>query len=172
MNIFIKHAFYNATHKNDFGKKFCPLARNTVILVMLLAFGSSINAQTMYGTTGLLHAPTADMQCDKTFMVGGNVLHLTPLHYFNSNEVKYTFNDYLNITIFPWLEVGYTCTINYAEYGSTYFPESVWANILIKTVHSMAVYGCGKKVSGSHGHLRLYLVRTPRVRMKTLEEAV
>ena len=88
--------------------------------------GGRINAQTMYGTTGLLHAPTAEMQKDKTFMVGGNVLHLTPLHYFSSNEVKYTFNYYLNITIFPWLEVGYTCTINYAEHGSTYFPPSVW----------------------------------------------
>jgi len=128
MNIFIKHAFYNAICKNDFRKRFCALARNTVILVMLLAFESRINAQTMYGTTGLLHAPTADMQSDKTFMVGGNVLHLTPLHYIhyiNSNEIKYTFNYYLNITIFPWLEVGYTCTINYAEHGSTYFPQSV-----------------------------------------------
>ena len=121
MILFYKHAFYNATNKNEFGKRCCAFARNIVILVMLLAFGSKINAQTMYGTTGLLHAPTADMQRDKTFMVGGNVLHLTPLHYFSSSEVKYTFNYYLNITIFPWLEVGYTCTINYAEHGSTYF---------------------------------------------------
>ncbi len=126
MILFYKHAFYNATNKNEFGKRCCAFARNIVILVMLLAFGSKINAQTMYGTTGLLHAPTADMQRDKTFMVGGNVLHLTPLHYFSSSEVKYTFNYYLNITIFPWLEVGYTCTINYAEHGSTYFPQSVW----------------------------------------------
>ena len=122
MNIFIKHAFYNAICKNDYGKRFCALARNTVILVMLLALGSRVNAQTMYGTTGLLHAPTADMQRDKTFMVGGNVLHLTPLHYISSNEIKYTFNYYLNITIFPWLEVGYTCTINYAEHRFDLFP--------------------------------------------------
>ena len=92
------------------------------ILLLLLLVGGRIKAQTMYGTTGLLHAPTAEMQRDKTFMVGGNVLHLTPLHYFSSNEIKYTFNYYLNITIFPWLEVGYTCTINYADHGSTYFP--------------------------------------------------
>ncbi|WP_239480702.1 YjbH domain-containing protein [Marseilla massiliensis] len=88
--------------------------------------GDKIHAQAMYGTTGLLHASTAEMQRDKTVMAGGNVLHLTPLHYFNSNEIKYTFNYFLNISIFPWLEVGYTCTINYAEHGSTYFPESVW----------------------------------------------
>ena len=47
MNIFIKHAFYNAICKNDYGKRFCALARNTVILVMLLAFESRINAQTI-----------------------------------------------------------------------------------------------------------------------------
>lgn len=80
----------------------------------------------MYGTTGLSHAPTAEMQKDKTLMFGGNVLHLVPLQYISSNEIKYTFNYYLNITIFPWLEVGYTCTINHADHGSTYFPPQSW----------------------------------------------
>ena len=99
--------------------------KNTIkFLICLIAISSlQSQAQALYGTTGLLHAPTAEMQKDKTFMVGGNVLHLVPLQYLTTNEIKYTFNYYLNITIFPWLEVGYTCTINYAEHGSTYFPE-------------------------------------------------
>ena len=98
-----------------------------LILICLIAISSlQSQAQALYGTTGLLHAPTAEMQKDKTFMVGGNVLHLVPLQYLTTNEIKYTFNYYLNITIFPWLEVGYTCTINYAEHGSTYFPEQSW----------------------------------------------
>ena len=98
-----------------------------LILVCLIAISSlQSQAQALYGTTGLLHAPTAEMQKDKTFMAGGNVLHLVPLQYISSNEIKYTFNYYLNITIFPWLEVGYTCTINYANHGSTYFPEQSW----------------------------------------------
>ena len=98
-----------------------------LILVCLIAISSlRSQAQALYGTTGLLHAPTAEMQKDKTFMAGGNVLHLVPLQYISSNEIKYTFNYYLNITIFPWLEVGYTCTINYANHGSTYFPEQSW----------------------------------------------
>lgn len=83
-------------------------------------------AQAFNGTTGLLHAPSADMQRDKTFMFGGNVLHLVPLRYFSYNEITYTFNYYLNVTFFPWLEVGYTCTLNYAEHGSTYFPPQSW----------------------------------------------
>lgn len=81
--------------------------------------------QALRGTTGLLHAPTAEMQRDKTFMFGGNVLHTTPLHYYNF-DVAYTFNYYINITFFPWLEVGYTCTLNYANEGSTYFPPQSW----------------------------------------------
>ena len=98
-----------------------------LILICLIAISSlQSQAQALYGTTGLLHAPTAEMQKDKTFMVGGNVLHLVPLQYLTTNEIKYTFNYYLNITIFPWLEVGYTCTINYANHGSTYFPEQSW----------------------------------------------
>ena len=102
-----------------------------LILICLIAISSlQSQAQALYGTTGLLHAPTAEMQKDKTFMVGGNVLHLVPLQYLTTNEIKYTFNYYLNITIFPWLEVGYTCTINYAEHGSTYFPEQSWGCLL------------------------------------------
>ena len=98
-----------------------------LILICLITISSlQSQAQALYGTTGLLHAPTAEMQKDKTFMAGGNVLHLVPLQYISSNEIKYTFNYYLNITIFPWLEVGYTCTINYANHGSTYFPEQSW----------------------------------------------
>ena len=104
-----------------------------LILVCLIAISSlQSQAQALYGTTGLLHAPTAEMQRDKTFMAGGNVLHLVPLQYISSNEIKYTFNYYLNITIFPWLEVGYTCTINYAEHGSTYFPEQSWGKKEVK----------------------------------------
>ena len=91
------------------------MGRKLQLLVCLIAMNSLRGqAQALYGTTGLLHAPTAEMQRDKTFMAGGNVLHLVPLQYISSNEIKYTFNYYLNITIFPWLEVGYTCTINYA----------------------------------------------------------
>lgn len=67
-----------------------------------------VYGQALRGTTGLLHAPSAEMQRDKTFMFGGNILDIIPLHYYDF-DVKYTFNYYINITFFPWLEVGYTC---------------------------------------------------------------
>ena len=63
----------------------------------------------------------------KTFLFGGNYLNTHPLStHFRSSEVGYTFNYYINITIFPWLEVAYICTLVHADHGSTYFPEQSW----------------------------------------------
>jgi hypothetical protein len=95
------------------------------IIVVLLSSSLNLSAQALRGTTGLLHAPTADMQTDKTIMLGGNLLDVTPLRYYDF-DVRYTFNYYLNVTFFPWLEIGYTCTVNYANEGSSYFPKEVW----------------------------------------------
>ena len=81
------------------------------VLCMGLGIASGF-AQFTYGTTGLLHMPTAVMQKDKTFMMGGGYLekHATPSHWYYD-----TWNYYINITFFPWLEVGYTCTLHSAE---------------------------------------------------------
>ena len=59
-------------------------------------------------TTGLLHAPSAEMQRDKTVMIGGNFLNkeITPAGW-----TYHTYNYFLNVTIFPWLEVAYTATL-------------------------------------------------------------
>lgn len=92
------------------------------ILFACLSF--SVSAQLTYGTTGLLHAPSAEMQRDKTFIIGGNFLNkeLTPPTWY-----YHTYNYFLNVTIFPWMEVAYTCTLFKAEalglgpYGYTGF---------------------------------------------------
>jgi hypothetical protein len=87
----------------------------TVILMTMLPLLG--RAQYSYGTTGLLNMPTADMQQDKTAMIGGNFLekHTSPSRWFYD-----TYNYYINITIFPWLEVAYDCTLHKAlkdDYG-------------------------------------------------------
>jgi len=78
--------------------------------LLLLASGIFVaaHAQFPYGTTGLLHMPTADMQRDKTVMLGGSFLHegATPEAWSYN-----TYNYYVNITIFPFLEIGYNCTL-------------------------------------------------------------
>ncbi len=94
------------------------MKKNTFLLYFLLFLSLPTSAQFTRGTTGLINMPTADMQRDKTFMAGGGWLntHATvPRWWYN------TFNYYINVTIFPWLEVGYTCTLFKAvpkDYGN------------------------------------------------------
>ena len=84
------------------------MLRRLFIFVCFVLLYLPVSAQFTYGTTGLLHMPTADMQKDKTFMAGGGYLnkHATPDRWSYN-----TWNYYINITFFPWLEIGYTCTI-------------------------------------------------------------
>lgn len=58
--------------------------------------------------------PTADMERDKTFKIGGNYLKKGT---WGGNWPYDTWNYYLNITIFPWLEVGYLCTLDAFSVG-------------------------------------------------------
>lgn len=88
-----------------------------LVLMCMLGYSGKTNAQYVYGTTGLLNMPTADMQRDKTFMLGGSFLEK---HTSAARWHYNTWNYYLNITIFPWLEVGYTCELHKAmkeDYG-------------------------------------------------------
>ena len=94
------------------------------IATLLISVSSMLSAQLTYGTTGLLHTPSAEMQKDKTVMLGANFLNkeITPPTWY-----YHTYNYYLNVTIMPWLEVAYTCTLFKAEalglkpYGYTDF---------------------------------------------------
>ena len=120
--------------KIDHTKESCSSVIKIVLFIILLTNGSRINAQTMYGTTGLLYAPTAEMQKDKTFMVGGSMIdhNIYRSDYWNSHEEynPYTYNYYLNITIFPWLEVAYTCTLVKGLIGSSGWPQQTWSKFV------------------------------------------
>ena len=84
------------------------MKRKLIVGLFLGMFSVPVMGQFTYGTTGLLHMPTADMQKDKTLLFGGGLLskHATPSRW-NYN----TWNYYVNVTFLPWLEVGYTCTM-------------------------------------------------------------
>ena len=96
-----------------------------LFLFVLLSIGY-MKEQYVYGTTGLLHMPTADMQRNKTFLFGGSYLDInaTPNNWFYN-----TFNYYINITFFPWLEIGYTCTLHQGSPGN-YWPEKTWGKFV------------------------------------------
>lgn len=86
-------------------------------LLFLFSWGFTF-AQQNYGTSGLMNMPTADMQRDKTVMAGANWLnkHATVPRWWYD-----TWNYYINVTFFPWFEVGYVCTGHKAvptDYGN------------------------------------------------------
>ena len=99
-------------------------------LIVLCCLATDIFAQHVYGTTGLLHAPTAEMQKDKTILIGGSMIEHNIYrsgYWSNSKEYDpFTYNYYLNITLFPWLEVAYTCTLVKGAHGSSYWPQQTW----------------------------------------------
>ena len=78
------------------------------MLGTMLLIGNALSAQMNFGTTGLLNAPSAEMQDSKTVMIGGNYLNkeITP-----DTWTYGTFNYFVNATIFPFLEVAYTATM-------------------------------------------------------------
>ena len=84
------------------------MLRKIVVGLLLVVLSAPVMAQFTYGTTGLLHMPTAEMQRDKTVMLGGSYLDD---HALPSKWTYNTWNYYLNITFFPWLEMAYTCNI-------------------------------------------------------------
>lgn len=100
------------------------------LAIVVLLFCASVKGQALYGTTGLLHMPTADMQIDKTLMIGGGILDKHPLStYWNNKYYSYTYNYYLNATIFPWLEIAYTCTLVKGIPGN-YWPQKTWGKFV------------------------------------------
>lgn len=139
------------------------MLRKLFIVTCFMLLGMSAMAQFTYGTTGLLHMPTADMQKDKTFMFGASYLnsHATPNTWYYD-----TYNYYINITFFPWLEVGYTCTLFSAEwlgvdkYGYSGFTNQdrsfhgrlrIWKDGWWKQWTPQIVIGVNDVTSGSFG---------------------
>lgn len=125
----------------------------SVLLVFLFFIPVTVISQINYGTTGLMNMPTADMQRDKTFMAGGNWLN----HHATVPRWWYdTWNYYINITVFPWLEAGYLCIGHKAapvDYGnrSGFWIPSTYGKFVNQTVLFISVSESGKKAGGNHG---------------------
>lgn len=90
-----------------------PLIKAFCFAAILLLPTVNAHAQHSYGSTGLLRMPSAMMQEDKTFMIGSNYMPQESLPYvwkYNS------YNYFLNFTLFPFLEISYTCTLFKMKY--------------------------------------------------------
>ncbi|WP_455640371.1 YjbH domain-containing protein [Parabacteroides sp.] len=80
-----------------------------ILLFLICLHGKG---QSSLGVSGLLTAPSADMQADGTFMAGGNYL---PKSMLTDDFRQNTGNYFLNITFLPFVEVGYRCTLAKGE---------------------------------------------------------
>ncbi|MBR3624885.1 MAG: YjbH domain-containing protein [Bacteroidaceae bacterium] len=104
--------------------------RNFLYITVFIIFSvfpiCNVSAQYYVGTTGLLHMPTADMQKDKTVMIGGSFLNkkVIPVHWTYD-----TFNYYFDITIFPWLEISYDLTLH-KGLPNSYWPKRTWGKFV------------------------------------------
>ena len=108
------------------------MMKKCILLCVLLSLLSwqKVFAQYKYGTTGLLQMPTADMQQDKTFLFGGGILspQIIPSQEWWGNY--HTPNYYINITFFPWLEVGYNCVLVKAKPGIYHWVPSTYGKFV------------------------------------------
>lgn len=97
--------------------------RRFLLIFVFSLILAKVHAQFTYGTTGLLNMPTANMQRDKTLMVGGGFLekHTTPARWTYD-----TYNYYLSLTFFPWLEMSYTCTLHKAMENDPAYGKEFW----------------------------------------------
>ena len=108
------------------------MMKKFIMLCILLSVfsGQKLLAQYKSGTTGLLQMPTADMQQDKTFLFGGGILspQIIPSQEWWGNY--HTPNYYINITFFPWLEVGYNCVLVKAKPGIYHWVPSTYGKFV------------------------------------------
>lgn len=110
-----------------------------IILVVFIVMSLSIKAQLTDGMTGLLHMPNAEMQKDGTFMIGSNYLSWKNVPFIANSHYKYnTFNYYLNVTLFKFLEISYICTLNKGIPNSSYWPKQTWEKFTNQDRHFAA----------------------------------
>jgi len=102
-----------------------------IYLLLLTGLPLYVHAQTLSGMSGLLNIPSADMQADGTFIVGGNYLPAV-----NQPTLGYnTGNYYLNLTLLPFFEVSYRATVLKMSNGYTNQDRSVSFKIQLLKEH-------------------------------------
>ena len=113
--------------------------------ILISLFSLAGYGQALVGTTGLLYMPTADMQKDKTFLLGGNYLNTNHLSdHFHSKEVNSSLGLKSGIHAHWYMPIMVQTT----------FLNLFGENFQIKTVPFMEGYAYGKKGGGRHGLLK------------------
>lgn len=101
------------------------------LIILLCYFSIELFGQHLYSTTSLIVAPTAEMQKEKTIMIGGSMIDhniYRSSYWSNSREYNpYTFNYYLTSPSSHGWRWAYTCTLVVkGALGSSYWPQQTW----------------------------------------------
>lgn len=95
------------------------MSKRHLILYFCLLCGIVSHAQQYTGTSGLIHVPSAEMLPEGTARLGSFFINkeMMPDHFSlrehgESVGTKYhSFNHFLSIAPFSWIELAYTCTL-------------------------------------------------------------
>jgi len=82
-----------------------------IYLLFFLILMGSVKGQSLTGTKGLLHVPTAELYPDKTFAIGASFLPLPYMSYSRGGEQYDAYATYVTATFFPWMEVMFRRTL-------------------------------------------------------------
>lgn len=89
------------------------------ILTILLCLPTFVMAQQYTGMSGLIHVPSADMDAEGEARIGSHYLHkyFLPDEAFDYDGKYHSYNFYVSITPFAWVEIGYTFTLRKGNRG-------------------------------------------------------
>lgn len=153
--------------------------RRLIILLILLICITGARAQSLMGTTGWLNIPTADMQEDGTFFLGGSYLNGNYIKTYGGGDYN-ALTYYLNITFLPFMEVsfGNTHLLNYNEGNATVdrrfsfrlraIRERKFVPAIVIGAHD--VYSSISKEANTNQYFSsLYIVATKNIQVKRSE---
>jgi hypothetical protein len=88
--------------------------------VFILVLWGGAHGQSLLGTTGWLNIPTAEMQEDGTFYLGGSYVSSSYIESYGGGKYNGLIY-YLNVTFLPFLEIGFgnTSLLNYTLSNNT-----------------------------------------------------
>lgn len=82
-------------------------------MCMLVGTGFTVRAQEYTGITGMMHVPTAEMAPAGTARIGAFFLNreFTPEKLVCAGDKYHTYNHFLAVAPFSWVELSYVCTL-------------------------------------------------------------
>lgn len=107
-----------------------------ILATALSLFPIWSHAQQYTGMSGLIHVPSAEMNHEGDARIGAHFLNknmVPDTGFIDIHGVKYnTYDYYLSLTPFNWLEISYTCTERKNEAEGPFVRKDRYASIKIR----------------------------------------